>query len=389
MRALRADRRVDSLCACLLKAEQCDVVPLRKLKQQLSRRLSAMPGIEPGWKRRAHEDTAPLRWTRGGGAFSGIHTWLVSTDVSVIIASHNTRAHLEQALSTLGQASEVIVVDAASTDGSQALVRERFPAVRLLELDGNPGYGGALNAGLAVASGALLVLMNADAWPLPGAIDRLHRAANAEPRAGILGPRLLRLDGTLQPSVRGFPTLWRLATEYLFLRWIAPRSRALNAFYGAGFDHRSRREAEFVVGAVLLVRRQLLNEIGGFDESFFMFNEEVDLCYRARAAGWGVLFCPEAEFVHVGGASTSQVWPSMYREQLRSHLRFLAKHRGLQDAERARRFLGAAMGFRAAVFGLTRRPERRSLSKDAARWLRSGRIETLLDPARAGAGSVP
>ena len=313
----------------------------------------------------------------------------MSRDVTVIIASHNTRAHLEHALSTLAQGNEVVVVDVASTDGSQALVQERFPDVHLLELDRNPGYGGALNAGLTAASGALLVLMNADAWPLPGALDHLLRAAHCEPRAGILGPRLLRPDGTVQPSVRGFPTLWRLATEYLFLRWLAPRSRALNAFYGAGFDHRSRREAEFLVGAVLLVRRQLLDEIGGFDESFFMFDEEVDLCYRARAAGWTVLFCPEAEFIHVGGASTSQVWPSMYREQLRSHLRFLAKHHGLRDAERARRFLGAAMEFRAAVFGLTRRPERRNLSQDAARWLRSGAVETLLDGARAGAAASP
>jgi GT2 family glycosyltransferase len=120
-----------------------------------------------------------------------------------------------------------------------------------------------------------------------------------------------------------------------------------------------------------------------------MFNEEVDLCYRARAAGWTVLFCPEAEFVHVGSASTSQVWPSMYREQLRSHLRFLAKHHGLREAERARRFLATAMEFRAAVFGVTRRPERRALSHDAARWLRSGAVEMLLDGGRAGAAPSP
>lgn len=301
----------------------------------------------------------------------------------MIIASHNTRAHLEHALSTLPRQSEIIVVDSASTDGSQALVRERFPDVRLLQLDFNPGYGGVLNAGIRVASSELLILMNSDAWPRPGAVGVLLDAAADEPQAGIIGPRLLNPDGTLQPSVRGFPTLWRLATEYLFLRWLAPWSRALNAFYGSGFDHRTRREAEFLVGAVLLVRRGLLDEVGGFDERFFMFNEEVDLCYRARAAGWTVLFRPDAEFVHVGGASTSQVWPSMYREQLRSHLRFLAKHHGRGEAERARRFLAATMDFRAAVFGLTCRPERRKLSQDAAHWLRSGAVELLLDPAGA------
>ena len=182
----------------------------------------------------------------------------MSADVSIVIAAHNTRVFLEQSLAAIGNRHEVTVVDTGSTDRSQALVRERFPRVRLLELDTNAGYGRALNAGIASSSGELLVLMNGDAWPLPGSLERLVEAAESEPGAGILGPRLLNPDGTLQPSVRGFPTLWRLGTEYLFLRWLAPRSRALNAFYGSGFDHRSRREAEFLVGAVLLVRRQLV-----------------------------------------------------------------------------------------------------------------------------------
>jgi N-acetylglucosaminyl-diphospho-decaprenol L-rhamnosyltransferase len=308
----------------------------------------------------------------------------MSTDVSIVIAAYNTRTYLERCLVALGDEHEVIVVDTGSTDGSQKLVRAEFPHVRLLDLEVNLGYGAALNAGVSLASNELLVLMNGDAWPQPGGVERLVEGAAHEPRAGVLGPRLLNPDGTLQPSVRGFPTIWRLATEYLFLRWLAPRSRALNAFYGSGFDHTSRREAEFLLGAVLLVRRHLFDEIGGFDESFFMFNEEVDLCYRARAAGWTVLFWPDAEFVHVGGASTSQVWPSMYREQLRSHLRFLAKHRGLRQAERARAFLAAAMAFRGTVFGLLRQPERRSLSRDAARWLRSADTASLLASGPAG-----
>jgi N-acetylglucosaminyl-diphospho-decaprenol L-rhamnosyltransferase len=222
-------------------------------------------------------------------------------------------------------------------------------------------------------------LMNADAWPLPNAIERLVEFAESEPHVGIVGPRLVNPDGTLQRSVRGFPTLWRLATEYLFLRWLAPWSRALNAFYGSRFDHRSRREAEFLVGAVLLVRRQLLDEIGRFDTSFFMFNEEVDFCYRARAAGWSVVFWPGVEFVHVGGASTSRVGPGMYREQLRSHLRFFAKHHGVSQAERARRLLAVAMRVRAFVFGVLQKQERRRLSLEAASWLRSADVRSLLE----------
>jgi N-acetylglucosaminyl-diphospho-decaprenol L-rhamnosyltransferase len=298
---------------------------------------------------------------------------------SIIIASHNTRPHLERSLPALDDRHELIVVDSSSTDGSQALVRTRFPHVHLVALDTNPGYGAALNHGIELASGEYLLLMNGDAWPAPRAVEGLVEFAEREPRAGIIGPRLLNPDGTLQPSMRGFPTVWRLMTEYLFLRWLAPWSRALNSFYGAGFDHRSRREAEFLVGAVLLVRRQLVEEIGGFDTSFFMFNEEVDFCYRARSAGWNVVFWPGAEFVHVGGASTSQAGPRMYREQLRSHLRFLAKHNGMREAERARKLLLVAMGTRALVFAILDRRDRRGLSLDGARWLRSGDARSLLE----------
>jgi GT2 family glycosyltransferase len=302
----------------------------------------------------------------------------VPTGVSVIIASHNTRTHLQRCLSALGEAHQLIVVDTASTDGSQRLVRRCFPHVHLIELDLNPGYGGALNEGMARARGTYLLLMNADAWPIADAVETLVQFVEGEPRAGVVGPRLLNPDGTLQASVRGFPTLWRLATEYLFLRWLAPRSRVLNAFYGSRFDHRSQRDAEFVVGAVLFVRREVVIDIGGFDPSFFMFNEEVDFCYRARSAGWKVVFWPGAEFVHVGGASTAQAWSRMYLEQLRSHLRFLAKHHGLERAERARRFLVVAMRVRAIVFTIFGQPARRRISREAASWLESGNAGSLL-----------
>ena len=120
-----------------------------------------------------------------------------------------------------------------------------------------------------------------------------------------------------------------------------------------------------------------MNELGGFDESFFMFSEEVDLCYRMRAAGWSVVFYPGAEFVHVGGASTRLDWGPMYREQLRGHLRFLAKHEGLERAEQARRLLVASLRLRAVVF----RGERRRTYAEAARWLASADARAHLESA--------
>jgi N-acetylglucosaminyl-diphospho-decaprenol L-rhamnosyltransferase len=297
-------------------------------------------------------------------------------ELSVIVASHNAREYIERCVGALAAARrDVIVVDSASSDGTAEFLRERFPDVRVVQLAENRGYGAALNEGMGLVDARYFLLMNGDAWPKPGAIEELLDFAESQQRAGVIGPRLLNPDGTLQPSVRGFPTLWRLATEYLFLRWLAPRSRALNAFYSAGFDHRSVRDAEFLVGAVLLVRREALDEIGTFDTSFFMFNEEVDFCYRARDAGWRVVFYPGAQFVHLGGASTRLDWSRMYREQLRSHLRFLAKHRGYRQAEHARRLLLVAMRLRSVVF----HGDRRNVSRDAARWLARADVRTLLD----------
>jgi hypothetical protein len=300
-------------------------------------------------------------------------------EVSIVVVSYNAEVYLERCLSAIAnREDEVIVVDSGSTDGSRALVRDRYPGVRLIESDENRGYGAAVNEGLRVARGRYLLVLNCDAWPVDDAIQRLAAFAEDNPSVGVVGPRLLNPDGTLQRSVRGFPTLWRLATEYFFLRWLAPRSMLFNAFYGANFDHDSIREAEFLVGAVLLVRRAVAEELGGFDTSFFMFNEEVDLCYRIHQSGWQVVFFPDAEFEHVGGAYTRTDWPRMYREQLRSHLRFLAKHYGFRTSERGRKLLLWAMRLRWVVFSVVLRGERARLSREAARWLRSATATSLL-----------
>jgi N-acetylglucosaminyl-diphospho-decaprenol L-rhamnosyltransferase len=295
---------------------------------------------------------------------------------SVVVVTYNAGGHVERCLeSVVGGPHDVIVVDNASTDGTKELVRERFPSVRLIELPENIGFGAANNAGMEAADGDYYLLLNSDAQPVGDGIDRLVAFAEATPGVGVAGPRLLSPDGRVQKSVRGFPTLWRLATEYFFLRKLAPGSRLLNDFYGAGFNYRVRREAEFLMGAVLLLRREAVEEVGGFDPSFFMFSEEVDLCYRLRAAGWAVEFTPEAEFVHLGGASTVPAWDRMFREQLRGHLRFFAKHHGVQRAERARVLMLWALRLRSILF----RGERRRTYRNAASWLASADARALLD----------
>ncbi|HEY7923892.1 MAG TPA: glycosyltransferase family 2 protein [Vicinamibacteria bacterium] len=294
-------------------------------------------------------------------------------EVSTIVVTYNALPWLEQALESV-PGTEVVVVDHGSTDGTLELVRDRFPEAVVVEQE-NKGFGAGNNAGMRAASGRWYLLLNSDAWLAPGSLDALVGFAESHPDAAVVGPRLRNPDGSLQRSVRGFPTVWRIATEYLFLRKLAPRSRALNAFYAGGFDHESAREAEFLMGSCLLVRREAVEAVGGFDERYFMFSEETDWCYRFREAGWKTWFFPGAEAVHVGGATTKQNWGPMFLEQVRGHLRFLADHRGEREAERARRLMLVALSVRGRLF----RGERGAAYRSAARWLASGRTPALLE----------
>jgi N-acetylglucosaminyl-diphospho-decaprenol L-rhamnosyltransferase len=294
---------------------------------------------------------------------------VVAADVAVAVLTYNGMPWIERALESV-RGHEIVVVDHGSTDGTLELVRDRFPEVRVVEQE-NRGFGAGNNRGIAETTAPLVGLLNSDAWFLGDGLERLAEVARAHPKAAVVGPRLRNPDGTLQRSVRGFPSLWALATEYLFLRKLAPRSERLNPLYVGGFDHESEREADYLYAACILVRREAVTEVGGLDEDFFMFSEEVDWMFRFRAAGWKVLFTPAAEAVHVGGASHGG---RLFRENVRGHLRFLAKHRGTAYAERARLLLLVALRLRALVF----RGERGRAYRDAARFLASGSVETLL-----------
>jgi GT2 family glycosyltransferase len=293
----------------------------------------------------------------------------VAADVSAVVVTLDALPWLERSLASVRD-YETIVVDVGSTDGTLELVRVRFPEAQLVEPE-NRGLAAGWNAGIRRASGRYLLLLNADAWLVDDGVERLAAFADAHPEAAVVGPRLLNLDGTLQRSVRGYPTLWRLATEYLFLRKLAPRSRALNAFYAGGFAHDAVREAEFLMGACMLVRRDAVDAVGLLDEDFFLFSEETDWHYRFTRAGWKILFTPDAEAVHVGGASHGG---RFFQEQVMGHLRFLAKHRGAREAERARRLLQVALRLRGVAF----RGERGRMYRDAAAWLASGSAAELL-----------
>jgi N-acetylglucosaminyl-diphospho-decaprenol L-rhamnosyltransferase len=285
----------------------------------------------------------------------------MSSEVVAVTVTLNGLPWIEQCLESL-RGVETVVVDHGSTDGTLELVRERFPDVRVIEQD-NKGYGAGLNAGFRSAAPRYYLVINSDAWVVRDAVERLVAFADVHPGAAVVAPRLSNPDGSLQRSVRGFPTPWRLATEYFFLRKLAPRSRLLNAFYAGGFDHDEPREVEWTMGSAFLVRREAWETVGVFDESFFLFSEETDLFYRFHLAGWSIWFVPDAEVVHVGGASHGG---RMFSENVRGHVHFFAKHHGARRAARVRWLLIVALRLRWLLF----HGERGRMYRDAARSLR-------------------
>jgi GT2 family glycosyltransferase len=289
--------------------------------------------------------------------------------VACVVVTYDALPWIDRCLESVA-GLDTVVVDNASSDGTVGAVRERFPAVTIVEAE-NRGLAAGWNRGLAETSAEHVLVLNADAWLVDKALDALVAAAARHARAAVVGPRLLNPDGSLQRSVRGFPSAWRLATEYLYLRKLAPRSQALNAFYGAGFDHASEREVEWLMGSCMLLRRTAYDDVGPFDERYFLFSEEVDWMRRASDRGWSVVFTPEAHCVHVGGASHGG---QLFRENVKGNLRYLSLHGRPGEAERARRMLRASL----VVRGRLHRGDRGRLYRDAARWLGCGDVDALL-----------
>jgi hypothetical protein len=283
------------------------------------------------------------------------------SDVAVVVVTYDAQPWIGRCLES-ARGYETVVVDHGSTDGTLDVARRA--GVRVVEQE-NKGVGAGWNRGIAETSAPWVLLLNSDAWLLGDAVERLRTFGDEHERAAIVAPRLLNPDGTVQRSVRGFPSVWRFATEFFFLRKLAPRSRTLNAFYAGDFDHDEPRVVEWLMGAAMLVRRAAVDDVGEVDEGFFMFNEESDWMYRFRNAGWEVWFAPDAEVVHVGGGATKREWGRLYTVQIQSHVRFVRKHHGAAAAARTRVVLLTALALRGVLF----RGERGRTYRQAARAL--------------------
>jgi GT2 family glycosyltransferase len=229
--------------------------------------------------------------------------------LSVIVVNWNTQDVLRGCLKSVRDhlsepASETIVIDNGSQDGSAEMVLADFPHVRLIRNAENLGFGPANNQGMAVASGEFFLLLNSDARLVDDTPLRLLELMKKRPQVGVVGPRLVFEGGRLQHSANRFPTLARLAFEELGFYRLLPRERSAHMLLGGYWNHAGEREADWLTGACLLVRRRVWEETGGFDPSMFLYGEEVEWCHRIRERGWVVLYAPVGEVVHLGHVTT-------------------------------------------------------------------------------------
>jgi hypothetical protein len=267
--------------------------------------------------------------------------------ISIIISSWNTCDLLRNCLLSINNfppesAYEIIVIDNASKDGSVAMLRSEFPSVQLIENPTNVGFGAANNQGAKVAQGRYLLLLNSDTLVHLNAVTALTHYLDSNSQVAAVGPRLLNEDGSLQISAFRAPTLFNELWRLLNLDRLVPLSQYPPGF----FEANQPRSVEVLNGACILIRADVVNRIGLFDEDFFMYSEEVDLCERIRRnqllLGWE----PRAEVTHFGGKSTSQVAEAMFLELYRNKIKFFKKNRGKSQAFFYKIILGIAAIFR-------------------------------------------
>jgi len=252
-------------------------------------------------------------------------------DLSIIIVNWNTRDILWDCLKSVFDQTqditfEVIVVDNASSDNSVKMVKSEFPQVVLVENKENRGFAAANNQGMQIAKGRYVLLLNSDTIVLDGAIQKTLVFADQHPEAAVVGCRVLNPDKSLQPTCFMVPSLLNLFLSSSYLYKLFPRSRFWGRERMTWWDRDDVREVEVVTGCFMLVRKDAISQVGMMDESFFMYAEETDWCYRFKKAGWNLLFTPDAQIVHLGGQSSKKVRSDMILQARAGILYFIKKH---------------------------------------------------------------
>lgn len=309
-------------------------------------------------------------------------------DLSVIIVNWNTKKLLEDCISSIykftpsprhseqseesrsfslrpqddkrrekGINFEVIVVDNGSTDGSQAMVREKFPQVKLILNRQNLGFTRANNQGIKIAQGKYILLLNSDTYLIENSFPKLLEKAQSLPNLGALAPQLLNEDRSIQQSVGFFPHLPQVFWWMTFIDDL-PGGQYLNPYH---VDHDSfynkDQNIDWVTAAAVLIPKKVINKVGGLDEKIFMYGEDVDLCYRIKKSGFNIYLSSVTKIVHIGRGSSAKIPTAAFVGEYEGMIYFYKKHKGRFSLQMARFFLKIGALLRIAVFSILGRKE--------------------------------
>ena len=251
--------------------------------------------------------------------------------VSVVIVTYESSAYIGRCLTTLfetaaGWLQDVVVVDNASSDGTADFVAHEFPTVQLIRSESNIGFGPGMNLGARQAMGEYLLILNPACTIKPGSVAELAHFLDHRPQAAACGPMLLSEQGGFQySSRRGFPTPLNSVGYFFGLDRLFPRNRALGGYHRRYIDPQQEVMIDTLSGACMLVRREAFEKVGGFDEDYFLFGDDIDLCWKLRESGHEVWYVPSSQVIHVKGASMRQHPRLARREFYRSMHLFIDK----------------------------------------------------------------
>ena len=230
--------------------------------------------------------------------------------VSIVIATYNEKKFIRKCLDNLEQIKEntypnieVIVKDQATTDGSRKIIKEEYPWVKLIEGE-NVGLSKAYNKGYRSTNSPYILFLGMDALPEKGAIKTLVNYFENHSDVGAATCKLIKGDGTLDMDAhRAFPTPWISLTKFLGLNKLFPKSQTFNRYFLPGRDMSKPHEIDMCISHFFFIRREVLDELNGFDEDYFLYGEDVDLCYRVKQAGWKIMYLPQCQATHLKGGS--------------------------------------------------------------------------------------
>ncbi len=282
-----------------------------------------------------------------------VNTHSKAIDISLIIVNWNVKDLLQACLQSILKACqtapdltiEIIVVDSASSDGSPQMVQDEFPQVQLIVSNNNLGYAKGNNVGIDAAHGRYLFILNPDTVLQPDILKQLFHYMEKNPTTGVVGPKLLWPDGTLQSSRRRFPTIGSLFWESTLLGQWFPQNRHIQRYRMADHPPTKTQQVDWLVGAALFIRRETWQQVGPIEQNFFMYFEETDWCYRCVTTGWEVHYLPEAQITHYEGKSSEQIVAARTIRFQRSKLYYTRKHFGSGWAATLRVFLWLTFAF--------------------------------------------